>query len=261
MGAHTQRGFTIIETMLVLAITGVLVAGVFIGVGTSINVQRYRDSVQTLKSVIQTQYSEITSVRNDRNNQWSCDGQATTSDQGSVQRGQTDCVLLGRLVTINESDITIYSVVGRQTGSAATANDIASLTANYVLNVSTVEVVSDSLEWGAAIAWPASGTGSRPQPTPRQISLLFIRSPDSGQVYTFSSDQAPDDPTPQALAAMIVAGNRVPGQGERTICVTSNDLLVTDDYSIRISSFASVPNAVETLTNSLLQQQGVTTRC
>ncbi len=258
MGAHTQRGFTIIETMLVLAITGLLVAGVFVGIGTSINVQRYRDSVQTLKSVIQTQYSEITSVLNDRNNQWSCDGQAATSDQGGVERGQTDCVLLGRLVTINQSDITVYSVVGRQTGSAVTTNDITSLTTNYVLNVSTVEVVNDSLEWGAAIAWPASGTGSRTQTTPREIALLFIRSPDSGQIYTFSSDQAPDDPTPQTLRAMIVAGNQVPGQGEQTICVTSNDLLVTDDYSIRIASFASVPNAVETLTNDLLRQQGAT---
>jgi prepilin-type N-terminal cleavage/methylation domain-containing protein len=261
MGAHTQRGFTIIETMLVLAITGVLVAGVFVGIGTSINVQRYRDSVQTLKNLLQTQYAEITSVLNDRNDQWSCDAQATTSDSGSVDRGQTDCVLLGRLVTINQSDITVYSVLGRQVGSAATTNDITSLTTNYVLNVSSVEVVSDSLEWGAAIAWPASGAGGRSPTMPRQISILYLRSPDSGQVYTFTSDQAPDAPTPQDLRSMVVAGQLVPGQAQRTICINSNDVLVTDDYSIIIASFASVPSAIETSTNNLLQQQGVTTRC
>ncbi len=261
MGAHTQRGFTIIETMLVLAITGMLVAGLFVGIGTSINVQRYRDSVQTMKNVLQTQYSELTSVRNDRNNQWSCDGQASTSDAGSVARGQTSCVLLGRLVTINQSDITVYTVVGRQIASGSTANDIASLTTNYVLNVSTVEVVQDNLEWGAAIAWPSSGDGSRTPATPRELSVLYIRSPDSGQIYTFTADQAPAQPTPQSLRNMVVSGDQVPGQAQRVICISSNDLLVTDDYSVVIAGFASVPNAIETSTNALLEQQGVTTRC
>lgn len=261
MGAHTQRGFTIIETMLVLAITALLVTGVFVGIGTSINVQRYRDSVQTLKSLLQDQYAEISSVRNDRSNNWACDSQAATSDVGSVLRGQSDCVLLGRLVTINQSDITIYSVVGREASGSTTANDIDSLRNNYTLNVSTVEVVTESLEWGAAIAWPSSGTGAQNPTTPRTLSVLFIRSPDSGQVYTFTSDDAPTEPGPQTLANMIVTGNVVPGQGQRIICVTSNDLLVTDDYSITLAGFASVPNAIETTTNVLLEQKGVTTRC
>lgn len=261
MGAHTQRGFTIIETMLVLAITGMLVAGVFVGIGTSINVQRYRDSVQSLKNVLQSQYSELSSVLNDRSSQWSCDPQAGTSDAGTSDRGQTDCVLLGRLVTIDQGDLSIYTVLGRSVGSASTTNDITSLTSNYILNVSSVEVVRDSLEWGAAIAWPSSGAGNRSPTTPRQLSVLYVRSPDSGQIYTFTSDTAEASPTPQSLRDMIVSGNTVPGQAQRIVCVTSNDLLVTDDYSVIIGSFAAVPNAIETATNVLLEQQGVNTRC
>jgi prepilin-type N-terminal cleavage/methylation domain-containing protein len=261
MGAHRQKGFTIIETMLVLAITGMLVAGVFVGIGTSINVQRYRDSVQTLKNLLQTQYSEVTNVRNDRNNAWSCGALADTSDTGTVNRGQSDCVLLGRLVTINRSDITTYSVVGRKLNSAATSGDIASLRQNYVLNVSLVEVVEGSLEWGAEIAWPVSGYGARSSTSPREIAILYIRSPDSGQVYTFTSDQAPDPPTPQSLQTMLLAGSTIPGRGQRTICISSNGLLINDDYSIFIASYASVPSAIETLTNDILQQRGETTRC
>jgi len=261
MGAHRQQGFTIIETMLVLAITGMLVAGVFVGIGTSINVQRYRDSVQTFKNVLQTQYAEITSVRSDRNDQWSCNAQAATSDTGATARGQSDCVLLGRLVTVNAADITVYSVVGLERINPTTADDITSLRTNYTLNVSTVEVDRSSLEWGAAIAWPSTGSGSRDPTTPRSLSILFIRSPDSGQVYTFTSNDAPDTPGPQSLAVMVVAGNQVPGQGQRTVCITSNDLLVNDDHSVFIAGFASVPNAIEATTNVLLEQKGGTTRC
>lgn len=58
-----------------------------------------------------------------------------------------------------------------------------------------------------------------------------------------------------------MSGDQVPGQAQRVICISSNDLLVTDDYSVVIAGFASVPNAIETSTNALLEQQGVTTRC
>ena len=44
MGAKTQNGFTIIEVMLFLAITGMLAAAILVGSGVAIGQQRYRDS-------------------------------------------------------------------------------------------------------------------------------------------------------------------------------------------------------------------------
>ena len=60
---------------------------------------------------------------------------------------------------------------------------------------------------------------------------------------------------------MIIAGQTTQGQGERTICIDSNNITVTADYGVRISAYAAVPNAIETVTNTLLTQQGRTTQC
>ena len=57
MSARTETGFTLVEAMLFLAITGLLTVGILVGSGVAISQQRYRDSVNSLKSFIQDQYS------------------------------------------------------------------------------------------------------------------------------------------------------------------------------------------------------------
>lgn len=262
MSTHAHRGFTIIETMLVLAITGLMVAGIFVGVGTQIGVQRYRDAVETFKTTIQNQFLELSSVRNDRNNNWECGAQAQTSETGSTVRGQSDCILVGRLMTVQGGSIRTASVVGREVALPnSNADDITSLRDNYVLNVASNSIEEASMEWGTELAWPASGSGARNPQTPRGITILILRSPDSGLIYTFTSDTVAATPSPATLRSAIIAGNTPEGQGERTLCVSSNNITVTDDYGVRMSAFAAVPNAVETITSELLAQQGRTTRC
>ena len=261
MDIRRIAGFTIIETMLVLAITGALVAAMFVGIGTSISIQRYRDAVTTFKDTLQEQYSALANVSNDRSNTWSCNSAAQTVEESGEARGQSDCVLLGRLVTVDAGEIGIYTVLGSQRASSTSGNDIAKLRSNYRLNVSSVVSESNALEWGTEIAWPRTGSGARTPTTPRAISFLFIRSPDSGQLYTFTSDVAPANPTPANLQSMLVEGASIPGQHERTICIEPTDLIPGERMAIVMSQFAVGPGAIEVMTNQLLQSSGRTARC
>jgi type II secretory pathway pseudopilin PulG len=255
MGTQKTRGFTIIETLLFLAISGVLVIAMLAGVGVTIQIQRYRDAVETFKTLLQDQYSELASVKNEeRTAEWSCGSQAETVEggTGAKERGQSDCVILGRYVAITGADVTMYSVVGYPSGSTTTGTDIAKLRANYVLNISTMTKEETSLEWGAEIAWPRSGGGSQTPQTPRSVSFLFIRSPDSGQVYTFTDNTAFETPTPATLRDMVVAGVAIPGQSDRTLCIDSGGALANADSSVYVSAFATGPSSIETRSNAFI---------
>lgn len=256
-------GFTVIETMLFLAITGVLVAGMISGVGVSVNIQRYRDAVESFKSFVQNQYAELASVENDRDNTWSCDGNAVTRDDSNARvRGQTNCELLGRYVTIVDDTATAYTVVGHEkAGASDDLNDIELLKSGYTLNVSTVQTDTYTMEWGSRIAWPNKGDQARTPTTPRSLALAFLRSPSSGQVYTFTSDTVPQTVNSQVLADMVVAGDTLPGQGGRTICIDTNGAFVNSDYSVYITPFASGPTAVESRSNDFNVAAGDDTRC
>jgi hypothetical protein len=139
------------------------------------------------------------------------------------------------------------------------SNDIKSLKENYVLNISKTETDASTLEWGTQIAYPATESGksySRPA-TPRKLGILIVRSPDSGQVYTFTSE---DDGVPlvasitaTTLADMLVTGNGTPGQGEQLICINSNGLLERNDRGVLLNSFATNASAVELVTNEYLK--------
>src|SRR5438105_2731886 len=133
MGTKTETGFTIIETMLFLAVTGLLAMGILVGSGVAIGQQRYRDSVNSLKSYIQQQYSEVTNVANDRTKTWTCDanGNVTTGDATSSEaRGTSDCVVLGRFITVDATGkgLTASNVIGVRGAGAEATSDIAEIT-------------------------------------------------------------------------------------------------------------------------------------
>ena len=56
-----KKGFTIIEVMLVLALTGLLIVGMLGGTFTAIASQRYNDSVRSFAEYLRTIYGEVMS--------------------------------------------------------------------------------------------------------------------------------------------------------------------------------------------------------
>jgi type II secretory pathway pseudopilin PulG len=252
MGATNERGFTIIETMLFLAVSGVLIVALLTGAGSSINVQRYRDSVTSLQSNLQDQYFQVMNVSNQLpTGALTCDSNANvSSDPNSPPsaRGQGDCVVVGRFITIVDTTMSSSTVVGYSSDSSSSyANDIEELRA-YELALLPDSSELSSLEWGARIAWPVSGSDAKPQqPTPRTIALLILRSPTSGLVYTFSSD---DVPASAQLTSMVVAGDTIPGQAQRRLCIDSSGLFA-GGLAVLIRAYAANSSAIEIRSNDM----------
>lgn len=268
MGTHSKQGFTIIETMLVLAITGVLIAGLLVGLGASISNQRYRDSVTTFKNLIQDQYSQIDNVTNDRDSSWTCDSSATPAqvDAGSgISPGQSDCVLLGRYIGIVNDKITMATVVGYPHSDTSSSGTIASIKSDYTLGISTSSIEATTLEWGAQIAWPAKGAGAQSPTSPRSLALLMVRSPENGTTYTFTSDTVNDvDAISSAtLTSMMVANISAtnPGQGARSVCIDPNGVSVPEKLAVYIGAGASGPGSIETRSKALFAAAGSDTEC
>lgn len=198
MGTYRQTGFTVIEVMLFLAVTGLLAIGILVGSGISIGQQRYRDSVNSVKSYIQQQYNEVANVVNGRNKGWTCDSNGTVSEVPSGQaRGTSDCVILGRYITVDATGTKLLAsnVVGyRIPGAPVATSDVAEL-ANYRLSSSPIESETEEVPWGAQIV-------KQKTTTPQPFSFLILRSPLSGSIFTFTAEGEPAN-----LATLVTVAN------------------------------------------------------
>ena len=245
-----------------------LVVSLLVGVSASLNVQRYRDAAETFKSLLQQQYSNLSSVQNSRDDNWSCGASATPVVGGSATqlRGQSDCVLIGKYIQVKNENISVYQVVGYKSGTGTQPNDIASLKNNYVLNAVKETVETSTLEWGTRITYPVRQDGvDNPAPSPRSLGMLIVRSPESGQIYTFSNNEsavpAAADINASTFANLLVGGNTVPGQGAQLICIDTNGMLVSSDRAVYVGAFAAASSAVEIRSNDYMKSIGQDSKC
>jgi len=240
-----KAGFTIIETMLFLAITGLLIVVILVGAGGSINVQRYRDSVNSLQSFIQQQYSEVSEVRNTRDNKWTCDmsGDAVVDNTSGMSRGRSDnCVLIGRLITVNDEGTKLYvaRVVASIDSSRVTQKDAELLKDNIKILPDSEETYE--VEWGSSLVKAKLND-------PIKFSILVIRSPINGVIRTYlnNSDlielEAPNSITLKVLDDSIPADQKT----SIKMCVNSNGLFGGTRMAILIDEKTSNASGVEIL--------------
>mgnify|MGYP004417319952 CR=1 FL=1 len=196
MGSRRTRGFTIIEVMLFLSISGVLFIGLMIGVSTNINQQRYRDSVTSLAGLLQQQYSEVSNTRNDRDKGWRCEASETIQNVENGQaRGTTDCVILGRYIRTIEGAAKIETgdVIGAEpTTATVSGSDIAALSL-YAPKVSSFGQSAYLPEWDALLR----DEDGRPS----DFTILVLRSPESGLIRVFAASGS----IPSQLTDMLTA--------------------------------------------------------
>lgn len=231
MKSLNKAGFTIIESMLFLAISGALIAGVLVSTGSSINIQRYRDSATSLRSFLQQQYSEVSNVTNDSTNN------ACYGDGSSNPRGQSDCVILGRYIkTTDSKNILVKTVIGYPGTGADTESDDVEVLKLYNIQVSSsVGNSSYEIEWGSTSA-TADGT-------PMVFSVLILRSPSSGIIRTFIDNKT-------AVSDITIGDllNATPSAltNDAMICLDSNDLFTGAKLAVYLEKNATSANGVET---------------
>lgn len=224
-------GFTVIELMLFLGITGVLFAALMIGVNTNITQERYREGVQAYSALIQDQYSEVTNTRNDRNDQWQCVGGAVAQQPvNGDARGTTSCVILGRAIQIqgNGTEVKTSAVIGIEPSQQDNASDIDALAAYQPKLADLFGSSTTKLDWESSLA-----TTDKKSST---ASFLILRSPASGLLRVFTSSS----PLPGDLSTMITAA------AATTVvknCVTGSTGLVPVQ-SVSVDPRVSGPNGV-----------------
>lgn len=241
MDTRKNAGFTIIETMLFLGVSGALTVGMLVGSGVAINQQRYKDSVSSLKSFIQQQYNEVSNVVNGREGSEACSAAVVIQPPETVvspqARGTSECILLGRHVTIDATGkvITASNVVAYRTPLAPeAASDIAEITTNYTLGISPINQDTKDVAWGARVvkSGPAAGNAM-------PVTILILRSPLSGSIMTYSREGVLTD----NLKSMVNLAN---SSTTRDLCVESaGGAIGAGRMSVQIAAYATNQGAIQ----------------
>jgi type II secretory pathway pseudopilin PulG len=221
------NGFTIVETMLFLGISGLLIMSVLVGTGASINIQRYRDSVTSLQSFLQLQYSNVANVSNDTT-------EKTCGESDSTPRGQSSCVILGKYITVNGTTIQTSDVIGTDRPNSEDASDDLSALKSSLIKVSTFSSPETyELEWGSSIGYKSGDSAPY---------ILILRSPSSGVIRTFISKTTPTD----GNISEILDDSQALIQPAQ-LCVNSNGLFTGNTMAVKIDGNSTSASGVELL--------------
>lgn len=239
MNRRSSVGFTIIETILFLGISGALAAAILAGSSIAISQQRYRDAGTTLQAFFQRQYTDVSNVVNDRDSTWTCDNDATIQEQesGGSIAGASECVIMGKLIQFADNGQTVVSsdVIGRQYAFEPVTNDIDAF-GQYKLSWTSVGQDRKTVDWGASLARPASEGGSV-----ETLSLLVLRSPFSGVMRTFSPVGYSPSDAQHVIPPSVVSGFNT----KQTLCLNSPDFTIFQRLAVVIQPRATSPSSIE----------------
>lgn len=229
-----NRGFSLIEVVLFLGITGIIMAVLLVGVGAGLNQQKYRDSINGFLSHIQDQYNRVTNVSNNRPSTTVCSGGVIV--EGGVPgpaAGMSNCTIVGRVLHsridgagIDESQV--ISTVDPTTLPVNAGDSDLQILRDAALVVSP-DVEQYSPSWGTSLVAPSSGN-------PATFSILIVRMPTSGVIHTYASSSANLSP------AQIVALSPPPVTDIK-LCLAPNGLLGASTQPVGVNIAANAANS------------------
>lgn len=173
---RNKKGFTIIEVVLFLALSGLLFLVGFIGVGLRTRSVQSTDSMRSLESYIQQELNEVISGVN---------------VQGSSAGEDSSRIIIGKLFSMNGSNIDVYTIVGNRlsgdqltVGPGGTEIDLIDAAQPRALgDISGPRVSPYDVRWGSTFD-QAFNQGVASDYT----VFGFLRSPGSTQIYPIALD-------------------------------------------------------------------------
>lgn len=223
-----KHGFTVIETMLFLAISGALTVAIMAGAGFAVNQQRYRESVDSTTEVLRSQYADVFNVQNVERSASALHCNTTTaqvtdaSGAGSGDpRGWSDCLIVGKYVqTTDGKDVAVKTLVATKNDIKDSSGEFKYDSSNDLIalegyNIATLPTTDSTFtpKWGATLAAKTSSGESK------TLGIMIIRVPTSGSIKTFVSTDVGAVQT-DGLHAIISQDNIK----DQIICVDSNGL-------------------------------------
>ena len=184
-----KYGFTIIETLLFLVLSGALAVGLIVGTSASISRQRYNESVNGVSDFLRGVYSSVNDVKNESIN----------------EPGRSDKAIYGKAVFFGEGElgdpdssiVYVYDIIGNVVSSSIIGGSSDSLS---LLLTDAVDgrIIDEEESAGTCIKTVYGQTSFRPTWGSRleqtdshelaKTALLIIRSPISGATTTYVVD-------------------------------------------------------------------------
>lgn len=226
-------GFTIIETMLFLAVSGLMVIGLLAGVGSVIRDQQYKDAVQSYANFLRVQHGQVITVINNRGEGDACPLLASESAAGT--RGTSQCVIVGRHLSTGGVDATGAvgeDYVARPVYAHLEGTGIDGLPIwDYALGEADLDY---STNWSVVTKFLSGGS------TSDSLGVLMWRDPDDGSVRVV----ADGDTDRLKNVDDLIKGFDPAVTGSAEICVLGQGFLPPQGNSVFIARLASSSDAI-----------------
>lgn len=184
MGRKLQQGFTIIEVILVLAITGLLISGILVNSGNQLKVQHYREGVLSFRDILAGAFEDIDAVKNDKgdgvNKEVRC-ADIISGDNNSTWRGAAKCFYSGKSIEIVRSGETTKFIIRPVKSYTEPATNVAGSTPTTIYHDSDdkdLNIKEFTADWGVQARQAKPNTGSAYD----KFRIRLVRSPEDGRV-------------------------------------------------------------------------------
>lgn len=244
-----KHGFTVIETMLFLAISGALTVAILAGAGFAVNQQRYRESVDSTTEMLKSQYADVFNVQNPERSASALHCNTSTAKVTDAAgagagdpRGWSDCVIVGKYIeTTDGKSLEVSTVLATENDSRTASGEFKhdssnDLTALEGYNIDSLPTSSSSFtpKWEASLSSKADA-GSESD----SLGIMIIRVPSSGTIKTFVSTDVGAVHS-DGMKAIISQSNIK----DQIICVDSNGIFSGPRRGIKIVADATSADGV-----------------